>query len=53
MNYFKRNYIAACRAIKKRILCSKEKVIACKEGDPSDIEDDTDNFANLFDNLFA
>ena len=53
MNNFKRNYIAARRAIKKRILCSKEKVVACEEGDPSDVEDDIDNFANLFDNVFA
>ena len=53
MNNFKRNYIAARRAIKKRILCSKEKVVTCEEGDPSDVEDDIDNFANLFDNLSA
>ena len=53
MNHFTRNYIAACRAIKKRILCSKEKVVACEEGDPSDVEYDIDNFENLFGNLFA
>ena len=53
MNNFKQNYIAACRAIKKRILCSKKKVVACEEGDPSDVGDDIDNFANLFDKLFA
>ena len=28
MSNFKRNYIAARRAIKKRMLCSKEKVVA-------------------------
>ena len=41
MNKFKWNYIAALRAVKKRILCSKEKVVACEEGDPSDVEDDS------------
>ena len=47
MNSFKRNYIAARRAIKKRILCSKEKVVTYEEGDPSDVKDDIDNFCKL------
>ena len=53
MNNFKWNYIAARRAIKKRILCWKEKLVICEEGDPSDVKDDIDNFANLLENLFA
>ena len=41
MNKFKWNYIAGRRAVKKRILCSKEKVVAREEGNPSDVEDDS------------
>lgn len=53
MNSFKRNYIVARRAIKKRILSSNEKEVACEDNvDPSE-GDDTDDFPNLFDNLFA
>ena len=29
--------------MKKLILCSKEKVVASEEGDPSDVEDYIDN----------